>query len=241
MQNSDPQEISKFDAIASHWWDKEGEFRPLHDINPKRLEYIMQHSQSLQHKQVLDVGCGGGILSESMAHYGAKVTAIDLSENALSVARLHLYESQLNIDYQHISAEDLAAKQPHSFDIVTCMEMLEHVPDPAAIIQACAILVKPDGDLYFSTINRNIKAYTLAILGAEYILHLLPKGTHDYAKLIRPSELDKWIRKSGMEMLDVTGIQYNPLLHQCYLSSDIDVNYLVYAKKKALSGNIIND
>ncbi len=230
--NMDPNEIAKFEALASRWWDPNSEFKPLHDINPLRLDYIDQRV-GLAGKKVLDVGCGGGILSESMATRGAEVTGIDLGEAPLSVAELHLLESEASVSYRKISAEDLAAEAPESFDAVTCMEMLEHVPDPSSIIKACAQLVKPGGHVFFSTLNRNPKSFLFAIVGAEYVLRLLPKGTHEYAKFIRPSELDHWARQAGLETEDVTGMTYNPLTRTYALGRDISVNYLVTTIKTA--------
>ena len=226
--NVDPVEIAKFEQMASRWWDTGSEFKPLHDINPLRLDYIDSRA-GLAGKRVLDVGCGGGILAESMALRGARVTGIDLGEAPLAVARLHLLESGAKVDYRHISAEQLAAEQPAGFDVVTCMEMLEHVPDPAASVAACAQLVKPGGTVFFSTINRNPKAYLFAILGAEYLLRLLPRGTHDYRKFIRPSELEAWARAAGLSLRDLSGMDYNPLSRQYSLGSSLDVNYLAYA------------
>lgn len=231
--NVDPQEVAKFEKLASRWWDPESEFKPLHDINPLRLDYI-DRLAGLQGKKVLDVGCGGGILAESMALRGAQVTGIDMGATPLSVARLHLHESDAKVDYQQITVENLAAKQAGSFDIVTCMEMLEHVPDPSSIVQACSQLVKPDGHVFFSTLNRNPKSYLFAIIGAEYILSLLPKGTHDYKKFIRPSELEAWSRSSDLAFKDISGMIYNPLTRNYRLSQDVDVNYIVYAKRNAL-------
>jgi 2-polyprenyl-6-hydroxyphenyl methylase/3-demethylubiquinone-9 3-methyltransferase len=223
--NVDPAEVAKFEELASRWWDPHSEFKPLHDINPLRVDYIERRA-ALAGKQVLDVGCGGGILSEAMARHGARVTGIDMGEAPLSVARLHQYESGVEVDYQRITAEQLAATQPGSFDVVTCLEMLEHVPDPASVIHACAQLVKPGGQVFFSTLNRNPKSYLFAILGAEYLLRLLPKGTHDYRKFIRPSELDEWARQAGLELDDLTGMSYNPLSGEYRLGDDVDVNYL---------------
>ncbi len=224
--NMDPNEIAKFEALASRWWDPNSEFKPLHDINPLRLDYIDRQA-GLAGKKVLDVGCGGGILAEAMASRGAEVTGIDLGEAPLSVAELHLLESGESVEYRRIAAEDLAEEMPEHFDIVTCMEMLEHVPDPSSIIRACSRLVKPEGHVFFSTLNRNPKSFLLAIVGAEYILGMLPKGTHEYAKFIRPSELDHWARQAGLETVDVTGMTYNPLSRRYRLGRDIDVNYLV--------------
>ncbi len=228
--NVDHAEIHKFEQLASRWWDPHSEFKPLHEINPLRLDYIDRRA-SLAGKRVLDVGCGGGILAEGMAARCAQVMGIDMGEAALGVAELHLLESGLDVEYRHGTAEQLAAEQPESFDVVTCMEMLEHVPDPATVITACAQLVKPDGRVFFSTINRNPKAYAFAIIGAEYLLQLLPKGTHDYAKFIRPSELDAWARRAGLEIRDITGLSYNPLTRHYSLGKDIDVNYLVAAAR----------
>lgn len=231
MSNVDAAEIAKFEALASRWWDRNSEFKPLHDINPLRANYIDQRSPVAQRK-LLDVGCGGGILAESLAQRGADVTGIDMGEAPLSVARLHALETGVNVDYRKIAAETLATEAPGQFDIVTCLEMLEHVPDPGSIVNACAQLVKPGGDVYFSTINRNPKAYAFAILGAEYLLKLLPKGTHEYSKFIRPSELAKWLRQSGLELQDITGMTYNPLTKNYKLDpQDVSVNYLLHAKK----------
>ena len=225
--NVDHAEVSKFEQLASRWWDPHSEFKPLHEINPLRLEFIDQRS-GLSGKDVLDVGCGGGILTESMAAKGARVTGIDMGEAPLEVARLHLLESGQQVDYRRIPAEELATEMPGRFDVVTCMEMLEHVPDPASVVRACATLVKPGGQVYFSTINRNPKAYLLAIVGAEYILRMLPRGTHDYAKFIRPSELGRWTRAAGLDTTEITGMTYNPLTGVYKLSPrDVDVNYLV--------------
>ncbi|HEY4732603.1 MAG TPA: bifunctional 2-polyprenyl-6-hydroxyphenol methylase/3-demethylubiquinol 3-O-methyltransferase UbiG [Gammaproteobacteria bacterium] len=226
--NIDPQEVAKFDALASRWWDPNSEFKPLHDINPLRLDYIASKA-GLAGKKVLDVGCGGGILAESMALRGAAVCGIDMAESPLAVARLHLIESGAKVDYRHMTAEQLAEQEPGHYDVVTCMELPEHVPDPASLVRACASLVKPDGHLFFSTINRNPKAYLFAIIGAEYLLKLLPKGTHDFAKFIRPSDLDAWIRAAGLSLRDIIGLNYNPLTRQYSLGKDIDVNYIVHA------------
>ena len=226
--NVDPDELAKFSALANRWWDTNSEFKPLHDINPLRLSYI-DSRVSVAGKQVLDIGCGGGILAEGLAHRGAEVTAIDMAEASLNVARLHLLESGLDIDYQESTAEQFAEQHPQSFDVVSCLEMLEHVPDPASVIQACAQLVKPGGHLFFSTINRNPKSYLFAVLGAEYILQLLPKGTHEYAKFIKPSELASWLRSANLDLQDVTGMLYNPLTKRYSLGRDVDVNYLAYA------------
>ncbi|NOY62675.1 MAG: bifunctional 2-polyprenyl-6-hydroxyphenol methylase/3-demethylubiquinol 3-O-methyltransferase UbiG [Gammaproteobacteria bacterium] len=227
--NVDPHEIAKFEALASRWWDRESEFKPLHDINPLRLGYIEKQSGGLAGKKVLDVGCGGGILSEGMASASATVTGIDLGEAPLSVAKLHLLESGLEVDYQNIAAEAFAEQNPATFDVVTCMEMLEHVPDPASIIGACARLVKPDGHLFFSTINRNPKSYLFAILGAEYVLKMLPKGTHEYRRFIRPAELGQWLREHHLKLDNLTGMSYNPISGHYWLGRDVSVNYVAHA------------
>lgn len=223
--NFDPAELAKFSDLAHRWWDKESEFRPLHQINPLRLAWI-ENIVSVRGKRVLDVGCGGGILADAMARSGAEVLGIDLATKALRVAQIHALEAQTEgVEYREISAEALAIEQPSSFDVVTCMEMLEHVPDPALVVQACAALVKPGGYVFFSTINRNLKAYLFAIVGAEYVLKLLPRGTHDYAKLIKPSELASHCRKSDLDLLHTTGLQYNPLTKNYWLNGDTSVNY----------------
>jgi 2-polyprenyl-6-hydroxyphenyl methylase/3-demethylubiquinone-9 3-methyltransferase len=227
--NVDPAEIDKFQAIASRWWDRESEFRPLHEINPLRVDYIERHADGLAGKRVVDIGCGGGILTEAMAQKGAQVTGIDLAELSLKVARLHLHESALEIDYQLISAEAFAAQNAAQFDVVTCLEMLEHVPDPGAIIDAAARLLKPGGRLFLSTLNRNPKSFAFAILGAEYLLGLLPRGTHQYRRFIKPSEIAARLRANGMRLLDLSGMSYNPLSKRYTLGRDIDVNYLVTA------------
>ena len=227
--NFDQEELAKFEELAYRWWDKDSEFKPLHDINPLRLNFIDERV-SLSGKKVIDIGCGGGILSESMAQKGATVKGIDLGKAPLSVARLHSKESGMDIDYEMIAAEDLAVREPASYDVVTCLEMLEHVPEPQSIIEACSRLVKPGGDVFFSTINRNPKSYLLAIIGAEYVLNLLPRGTHDYKKLIRPSELDRWVRHSGLSTKEIVGMSYNPITKKYWLGNDVDVNYLVHAK-----------
>jgi len=228
--NVDPAELQKFASLAHRWWDPNSEFRPLHEINPLRLDYIDQLA-GLQGKQVLDVGCGGGILSESMALRGATVMGIDLGGKALKVAKLHQLESGVAVDYREIAVEQLAAQQPESFDIVTCMELLEHVPDPAAVVTACARLAKPGGHLFFSTINRNLKSYLFAVIGAEYVLKLLPRGTHRYEKFIKPSELSTWCRAADLDMASLTGMSYNPLTRRYWLGDDVTVNYILHAKK----------
>ncbi|MBS0353821.1 MAG: bifunctional 2-polyprenyl-6-hydroxyphenol methylase/3-demethylubiquinol 3-O-methyltransferase UbiG [Proteobacteria bacterium] len=229
--NADPAELQKFSDLAHRWWDPESEFKPLHQINPLRLDWI-DAAASLAGKRVIDIGCGGGILAESMAARGAQVTGVDLSEKALGVARLHLYESGQSVDYQLISAEEMARDNPESFDVVTCMEMLEHVPDPASTIRACAALVKPGGHVFFSTLNRNLKSYLMAVVGAEYILKLLPKGTHEYAKFIKPSELARYVREAGLDLEDLTGMHYNPLSQVYSLGPNTDVNYLMRTSKR---------
>ncbi|MFN4005084.1 MAG: bifunctional 2-polyprenyl-6-hydroxyphenol methylase/3-demethylubiquinol 3-O-methyltransferase UbiG [Hylemonella sp.] len=229
--NADPAELAKFSELAHRWWDPDSEFRPLHQINPLRLDWI-DGLASLAGKDVLDVGCGGGILSDAMARRGARVTGIDLSSKALKVAQLHALEAATpNLSYREISAEALAAEQPGRYDVVTCMEMLEHVPDPASVVRACAALAKPGGWVFFSTINRNPKSFLFAIVGAEYVLNLLPRGTHEYAKLIRPSELARYCREVGLDVTGTRGMQYNPLTGRYWLSSDTSVNYLFATRK----------
>jgi 2-polyprenyl-6-hydroxyphenyl methylase/3-demethylubiquinone-9 3-methyltransferase len=230
VQNVDPAEIAKFSDLAHRWWDPTSEFRPVHELNPLRLGWI-DKLVSLNDKRVVDVGCGGGILTESMAALGADVTGIDLSEKAISVAKLHLLESGHKVTYDKISAEEFAARHAGEFDVVTCMEMLEHVPDPASTVRACAALVKPGGWCIFSTINRNPKAYLFAVIGAEYILNLLPRGTHDYAKFLRPSELSAMARNAGLDMQTMMGMTYNPLTKQFALASDTSVNYLIATRR----------
>ena len=230
MSNVDQGEIDKFSALAHRWWDPTSEFKPLHAINPLRLGWIESITQ-LEGKQVLDVGCGGGILTESLSKAGAAVTGIDLSTKALKVAELHQLESGTTVRYRSISAEDLAKEEPQSFDVVTCMEMLEHVPDPASVVQACSNLCKPGGHLFFSTLNRNPKSYLFAIIGAEYILQLLPKGTHQYEKFIKPSELAQYTRAAGLEVLQLKGMTYNPITQVYRLGSDTDVNYMMATRK----------
>jgi 2-polyprenyl-6-hydroxyphenyl methylase/3-demethylubiquinone-9 3-methyltransferase len=231
MSNVDQAEIDKFSALAHRWWDPTSEFKPLHAINPLRLDWIKSISP-ISGKKVLDVGCGGGILTESMSKEGAQVTGIDLSTKALKVAELHQLESGVSVRYQSISAEDLARNEPESFDVVTCMEMLEHVPNPASVVQACANLCKPGGTIFFSTLNRNPKSYLFAIIGAEYVLKLLPKGTHQYEKFIKPSELAQYTRAANLEFLEIKGLTYNPLTQIYRLSNDTDVNYMIAVRKK---------
>ena len=226
------EEINKFSALAHRWWDEKGEFRPLHQLNPHRLQWIRDHVE-LSELTVLDIGCGGGILSESMAATGAKVTGIDLAEASLQVARLHALESRLDIDYRLVSAERYAQEAPAQFDVVTCMEMLEHVPDPASILQASATLVRPGGWVFVSTLNRNAKSYLFAILGAEYVLRLLPKGTHDFAKFIQPSELSAMGRRCGLETVDIAGLEFQPFSQQFRLTQDPSVNYLMALRRPA--------
>lgn len=230
MSNVDTAEIAKFSELAHRWWDPQSEFRPLHEINPLRLKWI-DSRVSLSGKKVLDVGCGGGILAEAMAGAGAQVSGIDLSDKALKVARLHLHESGHSVDYQLISAENYAAQHAGEFDVVTCMEMLEHVPDPASVVTACARLVKPGGSVFFSTLNRNAKSYVFAIIGAEYLLNLLPRGTHDYAKFITPAELARMAREAGLDVGEITGMTYNPLSKVYKLEADTSVNYLMVAHR----------
>lgn len=226
MLNADPAELDKFGDLAHRWWDPNSEFKPLHDINPLRLGWIDRHV-GLAGKRILDVGCGGGLLSEGMASRGADVTGIDLSEKPLAVARLHLLESEQKVDYRKIAVEQLADEMPGAFDAVTCLEMLEHVPNPSSVISACARLVKPGGQVFFSTLNRNAKSYLFAVIGAEYVLKMLPKGTHDYAKFIKPSELARWAKMAGLEPEELIGMSYNPLNQQYTLGPDTTVNYLM--------------
>ncbi|MCG7531839.1 bifunctional 2-polyprenyl-6-hydroxyphenol methylase/3-demethylubiquinol 3-O-methyltransferase UbiG [Psychrobium sp. MM17-31] len=229
--NVDPQEIEKFSALAQQWWDLSGEFKPLHLMNPTRLNYVAEKSDGLFGKRIVDVGCGGGILAESMARLGGDVLGIDMAEQSLNVARLHALETKVdNIAYQQIPVEELAEQQPHSFDVVTCMEMLEHVPDPQSIVRACFKLVKPGGQVFFSTLNRTKRAYLLAILGAEHILQLVPKGTHEHSKFIRPSELIRFVDNSDARCLDAIGVHYNPLTEQFKTNNDLSVNYLIHCQ-----------
>ena len=230
-QNVDPNEIRKFEELASRWWDKNSEFKPLHDINPLRANWI-DNLAPVAEKKVLDVGCGGGILAEALAQRGAQVTGIDMGDAPLGVAKLHQLESGLSIDYQKSTAEDYAQQHESAFDIVTCLEMLEHVPDPSSVVQACAKMVKPGGHVFFSTINRNPKAFLFAIIGAEYLLRLLPRGTHEYAKFIRPSELANWSREADLQVNQMTGLLFNPITKKYRLSdSDMDVNYMISTQK----------
>jgi 2-polyprenyl-6-hydroxyphenyl methylase/3-demethylubiquinone-9 3-methyltransferase len=230
LHNVDPDEIEKFERLAGRWWDPNSEFKPLHDINPLRLDYI-DRIAALQDKRVMDVGCGGGLLTEAMAQRGATVTGIDMGKTPLSVARLHQHESGLDIDYRQATAEQVAQEQAGTYDVVTCLEMLEHVPDPAATIAACAQLITDEGYVFLSTINRNPKAWLFAVVGAEYLLNLLPKGTHDYSKFIRPSEIEEWARAAGLQLTDLTGMSYNPLTRDYRLGSDVSVNYLACFRK----------
>ncbi|SDS61715.1 3-demethylubiquinone-9 3-methyltransferase [Halopseudomonas xinjiangensis] len=230
--NVDRAEIAKFEALASRWWDRNSEFKPLHEINPLRTNWIDQRAP-LAGKEVLDIGCGGGILAEAMALRGAKVTGIDMGEAPLAVARLHQLESGVDVEYIQTTAEAFAALHPARYDVVTCLEMLEHVPDPSSVIAACAKLVKPGGHVFFSTINRNPKAFLFAIVGAEYVLRMLPRGTHEFAKFIRPAELGAWSRDAGLALQDVTGLTYNPLTRQYKLGPDVDVNYMIHCQRGA--------
>ena len=228
--NVDAGEIAKFDALAARWWDPDGDFRPLHQINPLRLDYIRQRAE-LDGSTVIDIGCGGGILTEALAGQGANVTGIDMAEAPLAVAKLHQAESGTSVEYQRATAEDAAKQSPGQFDVVTCLEMLEHVPSPAAVVKACRELVKPGGQVFFSTINRNPKAFLFAIVGAEYLLQLLPKGTHEYEKFIRPSELEEWARHAGLELRGSIGLHYNPLTKEYSLGPNIDVNYIMHFER----------
>ncbi len=228
--NVDPGEMAKFNGLAARWWDTEGDFRPLHQINPLRLDWIRERAE-LDGRTVVDVGCGGGILTEAMAAAGAKVTGIDMAEAPLSVARLHQIESGAEVEYLRTRAEDLAALRPGEFDVVTCLEMLAHVPDPSLVIEACKTLVRPGGHVFFSTINRNPKSFLFAIVGAEYVLRLLPRGTHEYQKFIRPSELEEWARHAGLDIADSIGLHYNPLTQIYSLGANVDVNYIQYYRR----------
>jgi 2-polyprenyl-6-hydroxyphenyl methylase / 3-demethylubiquinone-9 3-methyltransferase len=228
--NFDPQEIAKFEALAARWWDPNSEFKPLHEINPLRLEYIERRS-SLEGKTVVDVGCGGGILAESMALKGAHVLGIDMGKAPLSVAQLHKLESGVELDYQQMTAEELAEQEAGKYDVVTCMEMLEHVPDPSSVIAACSKLVKPEGHVFFTTLNRNPKSFLFAIVGAEYIMNILPKGTHEYSKFIKPSELENWARSADLHLRELTGMSYNILTKKYSLGNDVAVNYLMHTQK----------
>jgi 2-polyprenyl-6-hydroxyphenyl methylase/3-demethylubiquinone-9 3-methyltransferase len=230
--NIDQSEKDKFDAVASGWWDPEGPFRPLHELNPARLKFVDERAP-LRGARVVDVGCGGGILAESMARKGARVTGIDVADRVLAIARLHLLESQLEVDYRQITVEDFAATEAGAFDVVTCMEMLEHVPDPASVIRSVCSLLKPDGHAFFSTLNRTPLAFALGIVGAEHIARLLPRGTHRYDRFIRPSELGAWVRASGMRVRDISGLHYNPLTRSVMLGGNVQVNYLMHAHKPA--------
>ncbi len=234
-ENADLREVAKFSALAHRWWDPKSEFGPLHAINPLRLRWIDERIK-LDRMRAVDVGCGGGLLTEAMAALGARVKGIDLSEKALKVARLHLLESPLEVEYECLSAEDLCRREPGSYDVVTCMELLEHVPDPASTVAACAGLVRPGGHVFFSTINRNLKSYALAVIGAEYLLKLLPPGTHDYARFIKPSELSRACRSAGLSVVEITGMTYNPLSGIYALGEDTDVNYLVRAIREPFNG-----
>lgn len=231
--NVDPKEIHKFEELASRWWDRNSEFKPLHDINPLRANWIDQRAEVAE-KDLLDVGCGGGILCEAMAQRGARVTGIDMGEAPLAVGNLHKLESGVEVDYIKSTAEDFAESHPAAFDTVTCLEMLEHVPDPSSVVKACAAMTKPGGMIFFSTINRNPKSYLLAIIGVEYVLRMLPKGTHEFSKFIRPSELSQWAREAGLEITEMTGLLYNPITKTYKLSqTDVDVNYMICARKPA--------
>ena len=231
FDNVDDGELAKFNALASRWWDPDGDFRPLHEINPLRLDWIRQHAQ-LEGLDVLDIGCGGGILTEAMAAAGARVTGVDMAEAPLTVAKLHQAESGADVNYRQATAEAMAAEHAGDFDVVTCLEMLEHVPDPAQVVRSCAELVKPGGQVFFSTINRNPKSFVFAIVGAEYVLRLLPAGTHEYGKFIRPSELEEWARSTGLSLRDSIGMHYNPLTREYSLGPGLDVNYLMHFERQ---------
>jgi 2-polyprenyl-6-hydroxyphenyl methylase / 3-demethylubiquinone-9 3-methyltransferase len=230
-QNTDPAELAKFSALASQWWDTNGKFRPLHDINPLRLDLIDKTIGGLKGKRAIDIGCGGGLVSEGMAARGANVIGIDMAGKALSVAKLHALESGVSVDYRESTAEDIAAKMPGAFDVITCLEMLEHVPDPSSVVAACAALVKPGGTVFFSTISRTAKAYALTVIGAEYVLGLLPRGTHEYAKFLKPSELVGFAELAGLTLTEMRGMDYNPFTHVAKWKSDTTVNYLIVCKK----------
>ena len=232
MVNADPAELEKFSKLAHRWWDPAGEFRPLHEINPLRLDWIAKHAK-LDGAAVLDVGCGGGILAEAMARRGAKVTGIDLADKPLRVAQLHLLESALQVEYLAVAADELSKSRAGAYDVVTCMELLEHVPEPASMVAACARLVRPGGQVFFSTINRNPKSYLFAVVGAEYVLRLLPKGTHDYTRFIKPSELSRWSREAGLRTDELIGMTYNPITRRYWLGRDCDVNYLLRTTRDA--------
>jgi 2-polyprenyl-6-hydroxyphenyl methylase/3-demethylubiquinone-9 3-methyltransferase len=234
-QNVDHAEIKKFSDLASRWWDMESEFKPLHQINPLRLDYIEKNGGGLTNKRIIDIGCGGGILADSMASKGAQVVGIDMGEAPLSVAKLHQLESGQSVDYRQSTAEDISHLEPASFDLVTCMEMLEHVPDPSSVVQACATLVKPGGDVFFSTINRTAKAFAFAIVGAEYLLKMLPKGTHQYSKFIKPSEISLWSRANQLELKNIIGMHYNPLSQSYKLAEGVEVNYIMHFQRKSLN------
>lgn len=231
--NVDPEELNKFDAVAARWWDPEGDCKPLHQLNPIRLQFI-EGKVALRDKRALDIGCGGGLLSEAMAKSGAMVTGIDMASSPLSVAKLHLLESGLDVDYQQVSAEEFAHEHQAEFDVITCMELLEHVPDPGSLIRACASMLKPNGELFLSTLNRNVRAFVEAIVGAEYLLKILPKGTHRYDRFIRPSELTRWCREANIEVKTLKGMGYNPLTQQFKLTDDLNVNYLAHAQLRDL-------
>lgn len=229
--NVDSREVNKFSRISEEWWNVDGKFKPLHDMNPTRLEFIHKHVGALTGKKILDVGCGGGILTEALAKENAHLTGLDMSDEALDVAKQHAADNNLTIRYIKNSIEDYAAEEKEQYDVITCLELLEHVPDPASVVKSCSVLLKPDGHLFFSTINRNVKAYLLAIVGAEYIMQMLPKGTHEYKKLIRPSELDSWARQAHLKLNSIEGISYNPFNKQFALSDDLGINYIVHYSK----------